>query len=306
MFAPAVEIRLARPGDLPVLANFIARLNARPAQQSLHCAASTPAAVRAVLRNAELFPDGWEKSFVVGTLPSDGEIVAAFGCQCSTDGEPGFLWGPWLDELPGGWTVVAPKLLTRLLDRLPVGVPRVDAFLHEDNRTGLRFLRSHGFAPAPLTHLYVAERVAWHPVDTAAPPPCPPLGPRHEIAFGRLHADIFPVQGATPAHALLDGRDEEHAIFAATAGLRLLGSVCVSVNHAPLEGFVDYLAVKPSARGRGVGARLLGTALRWAFEDRGLPQMALTVSDWRDDARRLYERAGFRLHASGLAARRRL
>ncbi len=89
----------------------------------------------------------------------------------------------------------------------------------------------------------------------------------HEVGFARLHAETFPAGASTPADDLLAGRDDEHAIFAATDGLRLLGYVCVSVNRAPREGFIEYLAVKPSARGRGIGARLLQTALRWTFED---------------------------------------
>ncbi len=126
------------------------------------------------------------------------------------------------------------------------------------------------------------------------------------MAFGRLHAETFPTGASTPADDLLAGRDDEHAIFAAADGLRLLGYICVSVNRAPREGFIDYLAVKPSARGRGIGARLLQTALRWTFETQDLPQAALCVSEWRGGARRLYEQAGFALTASGIGARRRI
>jgi GNAT superfamily N-acetyltransferase len=61
--------------------------------------------------------------------------------------------------------------------------------------------------------------------------------------------------------------------------------------------------VRPVARGRGIGERLLRTALHWTFADRRLPQAALCVTEWRQDARRLYERAGFRQSATGRGAR---
>ena len=111
----------------------------------------------------------------------------------------------------------------------------------------------------------MAPRSAWSGVETDANLYAP-LRLRTRSPSPHSTADTFPASGSTPAEALLSGRDEEHAIFAATDGLRLLGSVCVSVNHAPLEGFIDYLAVKPTARGRGIGTRLLQTALHWIFD----------------------------------------
>ncbi len=290
------DVRPAAPGDLRALAAFVARMNAAPAGQSLHCAANTPAGVRAALYDRETFPAGWERAFVVAETA--GEIVGAGGCQLDAAGDQGWLWGPWIDD-PPGWPFLALVLLDALFDRLPRSVRRVEAFLHAENRAGLRFLQSRGFSLGALTHLCVAPRTL--PLPDAEP--LSPLRPAHEIAFARLHAETFPARGSTPAETLLTGRDDEHAIFAAADGLRLLGYVCVSVNHAPCEGFVEYLAVRANARGRGIGARLLQTALRWTFEDRRLPQAALCVSEWRGGARRLYEAAGFRLHASGIAAR---
>ena len=193
-------------------------------------------------------------------------------------------------------------MLELLLRLLPARIERIDAFLHAENRSGLRFLRAHGFTLGPLTHIYVAPRFSW--LDPgSADRLYQPLRLAHEVGFTMLHRDSFPASGSTPAEDLLAGRDDEHAIFAATDGLKFLGSVCVSVNRAPLEGFIDYLAVKPSARGKGIGTRLLQTALHWIFDDRRLPQAALTVSDWRHGARRLYEQTGFTLQASGIAAR---
>ena len=197
---------------------------------------------------------------------------------------------------------VAPALFDALVAGLSRSVRRVEAFLHAENRAGLRFLQARGGSPGTLTHIYVAPRGSWTP-DTFGSESFPPLRPAHEVGFARLHAETFPAAGSTPAEELLAGQDEEHAIFAATDGLRVLGYICASVNHAPHEGFIEYLAVRPMARGRGIGARLVRTALRWVFEERGLPQAALCVSEWRGNARRLYEAAGFRLIASGIAVR---
>ncbi len=288
-------IRLAGPDDLRPLAAFVARCHASPTGQSLHCAALTPAEVRMALRETETFPNGWERSFVVAE--AGGEIVGAGGCQFDAEHTHGWVWGPWV-EVPSA----APALLEALLGRLPRSVRRVEAFLHAENRIGLRFLQNAGFSLGVLTHLYVAPRSGWQPA-VGGMEPFSPLRPAHEVGFARLHAETFPAGGSMPADELLAGRDDDHVIFAAADGLRLLGYVCASVNRAPREGFIEYLAVRPAARGRGIGARLVETALRWTFEERRLPQATLCVSEWRGNARRLYEAAGFRLTASGVAAR---
>ncbi|MGA8533852.1 MAG: GNAT family N-acetyltransferase [Candidatus Tumulicola sp.] len=59
------------------------------------------------------------------------------------------------------------------------------------------------------------------------------------------------------------------------------------------QGFVAYMAVEPSLRGRGVGSALVIAAEDEARR-RGLPYMALMVTEENAAARSLYERAGYR------------
>ncbi|MFB6892760.1 GNAT family N-acetyltransferase [Kitasatospora sp. NPDC056327] len=63
---------------------------------------------------------------------------------------------------------------------------------------------------------------------------------------------------------------------------------------APGDGYAELLSmwVGPDARGRGVGARLIGEVARWAAE-RGFPVLRLAVMPRNPHAIALYERAGF-------------
>jgi ribosomal protein S18 acetylase RimI-like enzyme len=58
------------------------------------------------------------------------------------------------------------------------------------------------------------------------------------------------------------------------------------------QGFVAYMAVDPEYRQTGVGAALLAAAENEA-KRRGLPYMALMVTEDNVAARRLYERSGY-------------
>ncbi len=58
------------------------------------------------------------------------------------------------------------------------------------------------------------------------------------------------------------------------------------------QGFVAYMAVEPEARRQGVASRLLAAA-EDAARGRGLPYMALVVTEDNDAARELYAQAGY-------------
>jgi ribosomal protein S18 acetylase RimI-like enzyme len=59
------------------------------------------------------------------------------------------------------------------------------------------------------------------------------------------------------------------------------------------QGFIAYMAVEPERRAGGIGAALLAHAEDEARR-RGLPYMAMMVTEENAAARALYERAGYR------------
>lgn len=90
---------------------------------------------------------------------------------------------------------------------------------------------------------------------------------------------------------------EPHVVFiaeraGAPAGfLLMLTAMPDEVTRMP-QGFVAYMAVEPSARGNGIGSRLLSAAEDEARK-RGLPYMGLMVTDDNAAALAVYERAGY-------------
>ncbi len=60
-------------------------------------------------------------------------------------------------------------------------------------------------------------------------------------------------------------------------------------------GHVKDLAVRPDARGEGLGANLLGTALS-ICRQQGVGRVKLEVRETNEPAKRLYDRFGFEIH----------
>jgi ribosomal protein S18 acetylase RimI-like enzyme len=92
--------------------------------------------------------------------------------------------------------------------------------------------------------------------------------------------------------------DQPHVTLIAQSAQRRLGFLLLlddlpdEVTSLP-QGFVAYMAVDPECRRAGVGAALLAAAENEARR-RGLPYMALMVTEENAAARRLYERGGYR------------
>lgn len=310
---PSVRLRPAEGADGAVLARFIARMNEQAATRCLHAGGGSArvADVRAGLREFLREEGKTVGGFVLAEREADGELLGAAGCRREPGGgggddASGFLWGPFVDG-PAHQAVARPML--GALRRQIGGVRRLGAFLDENNARGLSFLAAEGFRRGPRTHVFTTSRRVIAP-EADGGPPGGELRTTHAAGFARLHEATFPTDetdGST-AEALLAGRDAEHRIFTVTdGGLRLLGYCCARVLPAPREGFIDFLAVKELARGRGLGGRLLRAACRWFFDELGLPAVSLCVSEWRagrNGARRLYEREGFALRFTGVAARR--
>jgi ribosomal protein S18 acetylase RimI-like enzyme len=157
-----------------------------------------------------------------------------------------------------------------------------------------------GFSETERLHLLL------HPFDDIAP--APPL-PDVDLRRGRRrdHDDVLDVDRAafTPFWRL-DRAGLDEALTAtstvhfqvARAHDRIVGySVCGRAGH---RGYVQRLAVDPSAQGRGVGARLLADGLRW-LRRWGARDALVNTQEGNARSLRLYQRSGFVLQPEGLA-----
>lgn len=83
-------------------------------------------------------------------------------------------------------------------------------------------------------------------------------------------------------------------LFVAQEGEEIVGMTTVAWYDTLIarRGWVEDVAVKAERRGRGLGRRLVKTAIAWAKEE-GIETLSLSSSPHRTAARRLYQEEGF-------------
>lgn len=96
-----------------------------------------------------------------------------------------------------------------------------------------------------------------------------------EFVYSQPHVVLIAEDGGTPSGFLL-----------------LLDALPDEVSMSP-QAFIAYMAVEPAMRRRGIATALLAEAERIARE-RGLPVLAMMVTEENQPAVHVYERAGFR------------
>jgi RimJ/RimL family protein N-acetyltransferase len=118
----------------------------------------------------------------------------------------------------------------------------------------------------------------------------------HPLAFSASVPDDLP-DWIESIRARLSSSDDESAVFGAFTGVSLIGIVGVVRKTGKKErhkSLIWGMYVTAEFRRSGVGEQLLRTAIDHARSWAGVEQVQLAVSEVAADAKRLYERIGFR------------
>jgi len=225
-----------------------------------------------------------------------GELVGVAGGEIDLGQRRAWVRGPLTRDSRDDDQALRIALLDALRAALPQA-QRFDAFPHVDEAPLRASLRAAGFE----------DRVQYHvlTLSAATPERHPwPDGVREPLAdeasaLAALHDGLFPATYLDGA-GLLASRDATHRLFVVPGGAGTPAGY-VYVQDQPLEdeGYVDFVGVAATQRGRGVGRALLAAAVHWAVVQCGRPRVSLTVRQGHAPALGLYEGAGFRAVSAG-------
>jgi ribosomal protein S18 acetylase RimI-like enzyme len=288
-----LRVEPVAPADWPALGPFIAARNAADGDvRCLHSHAGAGAAAHADELRA-LAPE--EACYCIARRGD--VIVGVAGAEFDVALGRAWLRGPLLaagEDFPR----VAGALLDALCAQLPPSLRRHDAFIAADCHEALALYGARGFASDAGHDEFILR---------ALPPPCevrprvqlvPPV-PAWRAVIGALHEAEFPGGYVTP-EALFEAPAPDRFTRIALLDDAPAGYVHAHFDAQWQEGYVDFLAVAPTARRHGIGRALLQAAADWSFGSCRARAVTLTVRADREAARALYQAAGFERVRTGI------
>ena len=293
-----MKIRTLDSNEWPTLAPFLHAHNVAPARCLHSHTGNTAAAYGAEL--ATLSPD--EACFIIAEPQT--ACVGVMGAEFSLGSRRAWLRGPVLDATLSNDVAseVRDALWGRLSAALPATIERLDGFLDVSNVTGLQWYRRCGFIEQPHYFVYEAQR---GPSSPTMPDNVHAVAASQHASLLELAHLVFP-SGYLTDTELTAASNDQHALFVIADGNRIDGYVYANISNAntkDAEVYVDYLVVRPEARGRKLGRTLLQAALNWGFAERDVSKAALSVASDNSNAQGLYASVGFKLLATGVPMR---
>ena len=293
-----MNFRTLEPDEWPSLAPFLHAHNVAPSR-CLHSQTGTTAV--AYREELATLP-AHEACFIVAEI--EAGCAGVMGAEFSLESKRAWLRGPVLDATLSDADAceVCDALWSRLREALPATIERLDGFLDIGNVTGLQWYRRCGFLEQPHYFIYEAHRGASSPT---MPDNVNAASVSQHASLLELAHLVFP-SGYLTDTELTAANDDQNALFVIAEGDRVDGYVYANISNAntdDAEVYVDYLVVRPDARGRKLGRTLLQAALSWGFSERGVSKAALTVASDNANAQGLYASVGFKLFATGVPMR---
>jgi ribosomal protein S18 acetylase RimI-like enzyme len=287
--------------ELNAVVDLIAGEQVRPERQITYVGTES-AGIRAEL-------DGLEPSWAgTARVVHDSAGGVAGAVVVEWDERLGRAWvlGPWVAGDALAWEQHADALLEAALTQLPPPIDRVELSGAVANALLGDLVSARGFQPTEASHALVADRATvegWLPPGDEAADLRPPV-PGDAERIGPLHDAEFPGTYASAA-TLIEGHDagERIVLVAPSTDGRGIAGYAAGRVQPDGEGFIDFVAVEPTARRTGLGRRLVQALARELVARSTHGRVSLTVQDRRTSARRLYGDLGFRADGSFVAYR---
>ncbi|MHA2329690.1 MAG: GNAT family N-acetyltransferase [Candidatus Hodarchaeales archaeon] len=235
----------------------------------------------------ELEPD-WR---ITSLLAYDEEkLIGIIMAEYDRELKRAWIHGPMV--VYHNWHFVADKLFDELMNQvIPSYISDFELYGERANTNLKTFSERHGYLltdPSFVLSLPREEDVSPAKITGKE------ITKEYYEAFQLLHAKIFP-RTYYSGKQIIDMLDGKNKLFIEIKNRELLGFIHAKLEESNQEGYIEFVGVKESSRQKGVGTKLVITALYWLFSS--FPQIknvSLTVSEKNTPAVQLYTNVGFK------------
>jgi ribosomal protein S18 acetylase RimI-like enzyme len=243
-------------------------------------------AIHVYIKNLE--PD-WQTTSLLAY--KDDQLVGVIIAEYDLELSRAWIHGPMVEDQPN-WHEIADQLYEKLMQEIiPKTITDYELYGGKANHNLATFAQRHQFPAKDPSVVLMFPRAK---LETL-----PKITDIHQLTskyydqFKKLHTVIFP-KTYYSGEQLLKQLDETNQIFIEIINNKLIGFIHIKVEKSLQEGYIEFVGVEESARGQGIGKKLVITALQWLFITFSqISTVNLTVSQTNVSALAVYTKVGF-------------
>ncbi|MCM3240025.1 GNAT family N-acetyltransferase [Heyndrickxia oleronia] len=281
--------------DLRVAAAFISKCNSTSHQHVGYCGENEEEILHTLEYDFSELPLA---ESLIGAFHHD-QLVGVLGLDIEKDSQEAEIWGPFIQW--DDWLDVAHKMWDGLIKKLSSPVQQYNGFYHKDHQYAAPFMDQLQFEKGNAHYILIAKPSSDDPLcEEGIQEITSDLFP----TFITLHQELFP-------HTYYNGEDiiqrlnEERKVLISKDNEELQGYVYFEANPEFHEGSLEYIGVSQDHRKKGVGKRLIRSALFQLFNHFSIEEIQLCVAAENEKALKLYKSAGFLVKNKLISYRRK-
>lgn len=278
-----MSIEISAPKNLQDLADYIASCNSQIEKHIGFCGENS-AAVLDDIKND--FSDlSIENSFSVAY--EDSVIVGVIGLDIDQEDSSAEVWGPFINNND---MELAEKLWNDMLITVPREIKNFKFFINNRNEFVESFLNNIGANFHGKHSLLDIDSKKFNNTDSRE---TINISENYSHSFRDLHDTVFANAYYNGCQILSRLNQNNRLLILAKNDTDIEGYAYVEIPPELQEADIEFIAVHPETRSKGLGKRLLHEALQTIFESPEINNVSLTVSHENIIALNLYKSAGF-------------
>jgi len=217
-----------------------------------------------------------------------GELVGFVAVDVDDELDRSYLFGPFVNHHL--WDEVANRLVSEVLAIIPDNTTaQIEMFFDRSNDNISKLGHSLGFRTYKDVRTFRFDRSGSDKIERGT---ASPAEARHHSSLVELHDRTFP-NTHLPGTRMIEGLGQYKACFVRSESDEVVGYIYLEVDDTTGSASLEFLGTTEQARGRGIGADLVRTGLRWMFGFESVTETWLVVDEDNAGARRLYDRLGW-------------
>lgn len=225
----------------------------------------------------------YTESFLV-TYDED-QLVGVLGFDADFSNKNAEVWGPFIKD---GYEEWRHKLWKGMLSYIPDGIDSLELFPNHQNEVVNQLAREADFQKHSEQLI-----LTYSEVEDASNTDHNELSAEQHHNFITLHDQEFPKTYYNGAQ-IIERMNEHRKVFVKlNEEGQLIGYIYVEVEPEVSDASIEFFAVDPSERGKGIGKQLMKEALAWMLSFEEINSVALCVNAKDEGAIGLYLKSGF-------------